>query len=238
VIKVIVVDGHEVVRRGIADLLADQPDLDVVGEARSKREALALVPRLRPDVVLTEALLSDGDGVTMCEELRTDTPGLRSLVFTGTTDPQILRQAIVSGIDGLVSKGSPGTVLLAALRQVAAGERALDPTTTTFATTHRLTGAVQEVDLLATLSPQQRALVDLIAQGKSNREIASALGIAEKTVKNYVSHLLLKTGFARRTEIAVYVARAAARREAEQVISRTERNDADSFVGHDTIQTG
>jgi len=206
VTSVFVADGHEVVRRGFASLLVNEPDLRLVGEAGTAADAVALVLRLRPDVIIVEAQLPDGDGVALYKALRADCPGLKCLLFTGAADHTVIYAAILGGIDGIVSKRSSGMDLVAALREVAAGHAALDPAFTG-ALTDRLRGAEDAIDRLARLTPKQRTIVNLIAQGKTNREIAEALGIAEKTVKNYVSHLLSKMGFSRRTEIAVYMAR-------------------------------
>jgi two-component system, NarL family, response regulator DevR len=214
VIKVFVVDSHEVVRRGIANLLRNKPDLDLIGEAGTAMEAVSLVPSLRPDVMVIEARLPDGDGVDLYRALRTGSPELKCLLFTGTTDQQVIYKAILDGIDGIVSKASPGVDIVAALRQVAAGQVALSPALTR-QLMDRLRGSPVEDERLAVLSPRERTIVDHIARGKTNREIAEDLNLAEKTVKNCVSRLLLKMGFSRRTEIAVYMARLPERQDAE-----------------------
>ena len=229
VIKVFVVDAHEIARRGIAGLLLDEPGLDLVGEVATAAEAVSLVPTLEPDVVIVETHLPDGDGVALCESLRADSPELKCLLFTEASDHDAIYGAILGGVDGIVSKAAPGSDLVAALRRLAAGQVVLDPALTG-QVMHRLRGLSAENERLALLSPRERSIVGLIAEGKSNREIAEALGIAEKTVKNNVSHLLLKLGFSRRIEIAVYMARLEIRR----VPSVATLEDSRLTVGGDT----
>ena len=204
--KVFVVDSHEVVRRGIADLLGHEPDLQLVGQAETAEEAMALVAHLRPDVVTCESRLIDGDGLELCKALRDTLPELRCLLFTEVVDPKVIGTALLGGMDGFVSKTSSGGSLVTGIRRVAAGQPTVEPVLAR----PTLVGRSEETvatGRLGTLTPKERTLVDLVAQAKTNREIALAIGISEKTVKNYLSHLLRKLGFASRTEIAIYVAR-------------------------------
>jgi two-component system, NarL family, response regulator DevR len=207
VIEVFVVDGHEVVRRGIASLLADEPDLRLVGEAATAVDASALVPQHRPDVVIVEAHLPDGDGVALCKGLKGDLPGLRCLLFAGVSGRTVISLDILDGIDGIASKSATGSDIVTSLRRVASGEVVLDPALTGQAYREDAPGA----DRLDILTPKERIVVGLIAEAKSNKEIAKTLGLSDKTVKNSVSHILLKLGFSRRTEIAVFMARFAER---------------------------
>ena len=214
VIKVFVVDSHEVVRRGIANLLRNKRDLNLIGEAGTAMEAVSLVPSLRPDVVVIAARLPDGDGVELHEALRIGSPQLKCLLFTGTTDQQVINRAILGGMDGIMSKTASGVDVVAALRRVAAGQAALDPALTGQVMDHLRETTVRD-ERLAALTPKEHTIVDLIARGKTNREIAEALNLAEKTVKNCVSRLLLKMGFSRRTEVAVYMARLDERQDSD-----------------------
>jgi DNA-binding NarL/FixJ family response regulator len=199
---VFLVDDHEIVRRGIADLLDDEPDLLVCGEAASAAEALARIPASRPDVAVLDVRLPDGNGVELCRELRARTPELRCLMLTSFSDDEALLDAIMAGAAGFVLKQVLGHDLLAAIRTVAGGQSLLDGRTTA-ALMNRLRRQRDDADPLRELSDQERTVLELIGDGLTNRQIAERMFLAEKTVKNYVSHLLAKLGMQRRTQVAV-----------------------------------
>ena len=201
-IRVFLLDDHEVVRRGVADLLGAEPDLTVVGEAGTAAEALARVPATRPDVAVLDVRLPDGDGVTVCRELRSRMPELRCLMLTSFADDDALFDAIMAGAAGYVLKQIRGSDLVGAVRTVASGQSLLDPRTTA-RVLDRMRSVAARQDPLAGLSEQERAVLDLIGEGLTNREIGERMFLAEKTVKNYVSHLLAKLGMQRRTQAAI-----------------------------------
>src|ERR671913_855075 len=201
-IRVFLLDDHEIVRRGVADLLGAEPDLTVVGEAGTAAEALARVPATRPDVAVLDVRLPDGDGVTVCRELRSRMPELRCLMLTSFADDDALFDAIMAGAAGYVLKQIRGSDLVGAVRTVASGQSLLDPRTTA-RVLDRMRSVAARQDPLAGLSEQERAVLDLIGEGLTNREIGERMFLAEKTVKNYVSHLLAKLGMQRRTQAAI-----------------------------------
>ena len=203
--KVFLLDDHEVVRRGLRELFESEDDLTVVGEAATADEALARVPSSQPDVAVLDVRLPDGDGVEVCRDLRSAMPELKCLMLTSYADDEALFSAILAGASGYVLKQIKGSDLVSAVRRVAAGESLLDPSLTR-QVMERLRGENVEDERLARLTTQERNILELIADGKTNRQIADELFLAEKTVKNYVSNLLSKMGFARRTEAAVYAA--------------------------------
>jgi two-component system, NarL family, response regulator DevR len=203
--KVFLVDDHEVVRRGLRELFESEDDLTVVGEGATAEEALARVPPSQPDVAVLDVRLPDGDGVEVCRDLRSAMPELKCLMLTSYADDEALFSAILAGASGYVLKQIKGSDLVSAVRRVAAGESLLDPALTR-QVMERLRGENVEDERLARLTTQERNILELIADGKTNRQIADELFLAEKTVKNYVSNLLSKMGFARRTEAAVYAA--------------------------------
>jgi two-component system, NarL family, response regulator DevR len=209
--RVVLLDDHEVVRRGLRELFDAEDDLTVVGEAGTAEEALARVPSTRPDVAVLDVRLPDGDGVEVCRDLRSNMPELKCLMLTSFADDEALFSAILAGASGYVLKQIKGSDLVSAVRRVAAGESLLDPSLTR-QVMERLRGENVEDERLARLTTQERNILELIADGKTNRQIADELYLAEKTVKNYVSNLLSKMGFARRTEAAVYAARLAERK--------------------------
>ncbi|MCU1683043.1 MAG: two component transcriptional regulator, LuxR family [Amycolatopsis sp.] len=204
VIKVFLVDDHEVVRRGVADLLDEEDDLTVIGQAASVSQALARIPALRPDVVVLDVRLPDGNGVELCRELRSMLPGLNCLMLTSFTDEQAMLNAILAGADGYVIKDIKGMQLVEAVRQVGTGRSLLDNRAVA-ALMARLRTTVAKPGPLAGLTDQERTLLDLIGEGLTNRQIAERMFLAEKTVKNYVSRLLAKLGMERRTQAAVLV---------------------------------
>jgi two-component system response regulator DevR len=201
-LTVFLVDDHEMVRRGVADLLDDEPDLTVVGQASSVSEALARVPALAPDVVVLDVRLPDGNGVELCRELRSRLPELRCLMLTSYTDEDAMLEAILAGAGGYVIKDIKGLALLSAVRTVGAGRSLLDNRAAA-ALMSQLRSNAEEEGPLAGLTGQERSLLELIGEGLTNRQIAERMFLAEKTVKNYVSRLLAKLGMQRRTQAAV-----------------------------------
>jgi DNA-binding NarL/FixJ family response regulator len=201
-VRVFLLDDHEVVRRGVGDLLEAEPDLTVVGEAATAAEALARVPAVRPDVAVLDVRLPDGDGVTVCRELRSMLPDLRCLMLTSFADDDALFEAIMAGASGYVLKQIRGTDLIGAVRTVASGQSLLDPRTTA-QVLERMRAAAEDKGPVAGLSEQERTVLALIGEGLTNREIGERMFLAEKTVKNYVSHLLAKLGMQRRTQAAI-----------------------------------
>ncbi|MFI6425324.1 response regulator [Promicromonospora sp. NPDC050880] len=202
-VRVFLVDDHEVVRRGVADLLEAEPGLTVVGEAGTAREALARVPALDPDVVVLDVRLPDGDGVTVCRELRARMPSLACLMLTSFSDDEALYDAILAGAAGYVLKQVRGTELVDAIRTVAAGGSTLDPRAAAQVMERIRTDARHEPDPLAGLTEQERRILTLIGHGLTNRQIGAELFLAEKTIKNYVSSIFAKLGLERRAQAAV-----------------------------------
>ncbi|GAA2739554.1 response regulator transcription factor [Kitasatospora cinereorecta] len=206
-IRVFLLDDHEVVRRGVHDLLSTEGDVEVVGEAGTAAEALARIPAVRPDVAVLDVRLPDGNGVEVCREVRSIDPSIRCLMLTSFSDDEALFDAIMAGASGYVLKAIRGTDLLAAVRDVAAGKSLLDPVATSRVLERLREGGEKEDERLAQLTKQERRILDLIGEGMTNRQIGNELHLAEKTVKNYVSSLLAKMGMERRTQAAAYVAR-------------------------------
>lgn len=206
-ITVFLLDDHEVVRRGVAEMLDSEPDIRVIGEASNVSQALARIPALRPDVAVLDVQLPDGDGVEVCRQIREKVPGTACLMLTSYSDDDALVNAIMAGAAGFMLKQVRGNELIKAVRTVATGESLLDPITTTQLLT-RLRADATRKDPFAELSPQERRILELIAEGMTNRQIGEELFLAEKTVKNYVSSLLAKLGLERRTQAAVYVVQA------------------------------
>ncbi len=206
-ISVFLLDDHEIVRRGIAGLLETEDDIRVVGEAGTAAQALARIPALRPDVAILDVRLPDGDGVTVCRDVRSSvTPPPACLMLTSYSDDEALFGAIMAGAAGYLLKQVAGVDLVGAVRTIAAGGSLLDPKATVAVLERLRRGGEPEDPRYAALSPQERRILGLIADGKTNRQIGAEMYLAEKTVKNYVSSLLHKLGFARRTEAAVYAA--------------------------------
>jgi DNA-binding NarL/FixJ family response regulator len=201
VISVFLVDDHEVVRRGIRELLEAEGDVQVVGEAAGVEEALVRLPRVRPSVAVLDVRLPDGDGVSLCRELRATMPEVSCLMLTSFADDEALLNAVLAGASGYVLKDVRGNDLVAGIRTVAAGGSLLDPHAASLVL-DRLR-APKAPDVLATLSEQERKILALIGEGLTNRQIAGRLFLAEKTVKNYVSNVLAKLGLQRRTQVAV-----------------------------------
>jgi DNA-binding NarL/FixJ family response regulator len=205
-IGVFLVDDHEMFRRGVRALLAEEPDLDVVGEAATASAAMARIPPLRPDVVVLDVRLPDGDGISVCREIRSALPATACLMLTGYSDDEALLNAIMAGAAGYVSKQTCGSDLVSALRKVASGESILDPRATGQVMA-RLRERAVSVDPVAPLSDQEKRVLELIGEGLTNRQIAERMFLAEKTVKNYVSSLLGKLGMQRRTQAAAFAVR-------------------------------
>ena len=203
-VRVFLLDDHEIVRRGVRELLEAEDDLVVVGEASTAAEALARVPAVRPDVAVLDVRLPDGDGVSVCRELRSQQPELACLMLTSFADDEAMFGAIMAGAAGYVLKQVRGGDLVGAVRTVAGGGSLLDPKTTLQAIDRMRTQA-EAKDPLQALTEQERRILDLIGEGLTNRQIGERLFLAEKTVKNYVSSLLAKLGLERRTQAAVLV---------------------------------
>ena len=204
-IRVFLLDDHEVVRRGLRDLLEAAGGIAVVGEAGTADEALRRIPPTRPDVAILDVRLPDGDGVEVCREVRSSHPEVQCLILTSFSDDEALFQAIMAGAAGYLLKQVRGVDLVDAVRRVSAGQSLLDPAVTA-RVLDRLRKPPEDDERLARLTEQERRILDLIAEGLTNRQIAQRIHLAEKTVKNYVSNLLAKLGMERRTQAAVYAA--------------------------------
>ncbi|MGH3395247.1 MAG: response regulator [Streptosporangiaceae bacterium] len=205
-IRVFLMDDHEVVRRGVRDLLEAEADISVVGEAGTAAEALARIPALVPDVAVLDVRLPDGDGVSVCRDVRSALPDLACLMLTSFGDDEALFDAIMAGAAGYALKQIRGTDLIGAVRAVAAGRSLLDPGAAAEVMA-RMQVQAAEADPLAGLTPQERKILALIGDGLTNRQIGEQMFLAEKTVKNYVSALFAKLGMERRTQAAAYAAR-------------------------------
>ncbi|CAL9338244.1 response regulator [Streptomyces sp. enrichment culture] len=208
-IRVFLLDDHEVVRRGVHDLLNDEPDITVVGEAATVEQALVRVPALRPRVAVLDVRLPDGDGVSVCRELRSRMPDLACLMLTSFDDEEALLDSIMAGAAGYVLKQIQGSDLVQAVRTVAAGQSLLDPSATTRLMARlRQDQQPQEEDALPGLTEREREILTLIGEGLTNRQIGQRLYLAEKTVKNHISRLLAKLGVERRVQAAVIATQA------------------------------
>ncbi|MFJ5260102.1 response regulator [Streptomyces sp. NPDC088387] len=205
-IRVFLLDDHEVVRRGITDLLDAEPDISVIGDADTVEHALVRAPALRPDVAVLDVRLPDGDGITVCRELRSRMPELTCLMLTSFDDEDALLDAIMAGASGYVLKQIRGSDLVSAVRTVASGQSMLDPATTARLMRSLRADPAETPALspeLASLSPRERDILALIGDGLTNREIGKKLYLSEKTVKNHISRLLAKLGVQRRVQAAV-----------------------------------
>lgn len=201
-VRVFLVDDHEVVRRGVAEVLEDDPGITVAGEAGSMAEALARVPAVRPDVVVIDMRLPDGDGADLCRGLRERVPGLRCLVLTSYSEQDALDAAVRAGASGFLLKQVRGPALVSAVRTVAGGGTLFEDLAP--AGTRRRAPSAPGSERLALLTDQERTVLRLIGEGLTNRQIGERMGLAEKTVKNYTSHLLAKLGLERRTQAAIF----------------------------------
>jgi len=208
--RIFLLDDHEVVRRGVRDLLEAEDDLTVVGEAGTAEEAVGRIPATTPHVAVLDVRLPDGDGIEVCREVRSRHPEIACIMLTSFSDDEAVYAAILAGASGYVLKQVRGIDLVDGIRRVARGESLLDPLVTT-----RILERIRNrdaTDELAGLTDQERKILTLIAEGLTNRQIGEELFLAEKTVKNYVSNLLSKLGMSRRTEAAAYAARLAERK--------------------------
>ncbi|MFG3034035.1 response regulator [Streptomyces sp. NPDC048253] len=206
-ITVFLLDDHEVVRRGVREMLSVESDIEVVGEAGTAADALVRIPATRPDVAVLDVRLPDGSGVEVCREIRSRDDSVKCLMLTSYADDEALFDAIMAGASGYVLKAIRGQELLTAVREVAAGKSLLDPVATARVLQRLREGAPKADDRLAHLTDQERRILDLIGEGLTNRQIGTELHLAEKTIKNYVSSLLSKLGMQRRSQAAAYVAR-------------------------------
>jgi two-component system response regulator DevR len=215
--RVFLLDDHELVRRGVRDLLSGEDGILVVGEAGTAEEALQRIPPTRPDVAVLDVRLGDDPsgmtGIEVCREIRSNHPAVACVMLTSYADDDALFASVMAGASGYVLKQIRGSDLVNAIRRVGAGESLLEPAVIA-RVLDRL--STPEADPLADLTPQERRILDLIAEGMTNRQIGEQLFLAEKTVKNYVSHLLAKLGMARRAEAAAYAATLAERRRSNE----------------------
>lgn len=210
-IRVFLLDDHELVRRGLADLLGLESDIEVVGEAGTVKDALVRIPAARPDVAVLDVRLPDGNGVEVCRDIRAEMPTVQCLMLTSYSDDEALFDAIMAGASGYVLKDIRGNDLVEAIRQISQGRSLLDPALTQ-RVLERLRQGEKHDELDDVLSEQEKRILELIGEGLTNRQIGEQMHLAEKTVKNYVSSLLAKLGMERRTQAAAFVAR----RNAEQ----------------------
>jgi two-component system, NarL family, response regulator DevR len=201
-IRVFLLDDHEVVRRGLRDLLEGEGDIEIVGESGTAREATARIPALRPDVAVLDARLPDGSGIDVCRDIRSTDPSIKALILTSYDDDEALFAAIMAGAAGYVLKQIGAGDLVDSVRRVAAGQSLIDPQLMA-RVLERVRSGPPEHEELAGLTDQERKILALIAEGMTNRQIGERLFLAEKTVKNYVSSILSKLGLERRTQAAV-----------------------------------
>ncbi|KAB7757325.1 LuxR family transcriptional regulator [Mycolicibacterium mucogenicum DSM 44124] len=205
-VTVFLVDDHEVVRRGLIDLLSADPDLEVIGEAGTVAHAMAQIPALRPDVAVLDVRLPDGNGIELCRDLLSRLPDLRCLMLTSFTSDEAMLDAVLAGASGYVIKDIKGMELAEAIKAVGAGRSLLDNRAAA-ALMAKLRNEAERSDPLSGLTDQERVLLDLLGEGLTNKQIAARMFLAEKTVKNYVSRLLAKLGMERRTQAAVFVSK-------------------------------
>jgi two-component system response regulator DevR len=202
-IRIYLLDDHEIVRRGLRDLFEAEGDFEVVGESGSAVDAQHRIPALRPHVAVLDARLPDGSGIDVCREIRSVDPTISVLILTSYDDDEALFAAIMAGASGYALKQIDSTDLVSSVRQVASGRSMLDPAVTARVLARVRSGAADEPDELRDLTAQERKILELIAEGLTNRQIAERMFLAEKTVKNYVSSVLSKLGLERRTQAAV-----------------------------------
>ncbi|MDQ1629418.1 MAG: two-component system, NarL family, response regulator DevR [Actinomycetota bacterium] len=205
-IRVFLLDDHEVVRRGLEELLEADGDIEVVGESASAAEATRRIPALRPHVAVLDGRLPDGSGIDVCREVRSRNPEIAALILTSYDDDEALFAAIMAGAAGYVLKQIRGNDLVDAIRRVASGQSLLDPAVTA-RVLDRLRAGPEQDNALAPLTDQERRILELIGEGLTNRQIGEHMFLAEKTVKNYVSSLLRKLGMERRTQAAVFASK-------------------------------
>lgn len=214
-IRIFLLDDHEIVRTGLRSLLESEEDFVIVGEASTAAEARDRIPPTRPDVALLDVRLPDGSGIEVCRDIRSSEPDISCIMLTSYADDEALFAAVMAGASGYVLKQVGGSSLVDDVRRVAAGQSLLDPTLVDRITKRMHDGLVDD-PLLASLTPRERRILDLVAEGQTNRQIATTLFLAEKTVKNYVSNLLAKLGMERRTQAASYATKVAERAAQER----------------------
>lgn len=201
--RIFVLDDHELVRRGLVGLMASTPDLVVVGEAATAEAALRRIPAVRPDIALLDERLPDGSGIGVCRDIRSQLPEVRCLILTSFDDDEALYAAVMAGASGYLLKEMVGSTLLEDIRQVARGRSLLDPAVTQ-KLMERLRAPARKDPLVEGLTPRELEIIELIADGCTNRQIGEQMFLAEKTVKNYVTSVLMKLGMERRTQAAVF----------------------------------
>jgi two-component system response regulator DevR len=207
VIRVFLLDDHEIVRAGLRQLLESSGEIEVVGEAGTAAAALARIPALRPDVAVLDARLPDGSGIAVCRQVRSENPATKGIILTSFDDDEALFAAIMAGAAGYVLKQVTGQDLVAAVRHVASGGSLLDPSVTAKVMERLRQGTPDEPQELKSLTAQERRIFALVAEGLTNRQIGERLFLAEKTIKNYMSNVLSKLGLERRTQAAVLATR-------------------------------
>jgi DNA-binding NarL/FixJ family response regulator len=205
-VRVYLLDDHELVRRGLGELLATEDGIEVVGDSGSAHEATRRIPALRPDVAILDARLPDGSGIDVCRDIRSIDPSIKVIILTSYDDEEALLSAIVAGASGYVLKQVRGTALVDGIRRVARGESLLRPDDVAHVL-ERLEAGPREIEELRRLTDQERRILGLIAEGMTNRQIADRMHLAEKTVKNYVSNVLAKLGMQSRTQAALFASR-------------------------------
>jgi DNA-binding NarL/FixJ family response regulator len=210
-LRILIVDDHEVVRRGLASVVARRPDFQVIGEAGTVAEAVKLSQTLIPDVVVLDIRLPDGSGIEACREIRSKNPEIKVLMLTSYSDEEAVMGAIMAGAAGYLLKQIGSQELLQAIERVGAGQSLLDPAVTARLLERMRSGSVEDRKW-AQLLPQERAILELVTQGKTNREIAPEVHLSEKTVKNYMSRILAKLEMSRRSQAAAYMAERRVRR--------------------------
>jgi DNA-binding NarL/FixJ family response regulator len=205
-VRVYLLDDHELVRRGLSELLGTEEGIEVVGDSGSAHEAARRIPALRPDVAILDARLPDGSGIDVCREIRSIDPSIKVIILTSYDDEEALLSAVVAGASGYVLKQVRGTALVDGIRRVARGESLLRPDDVAHVRA-RLQAGPREIEELRRLTDQERRILGLIAEGMTNRQIADRMSLAEKTVKNYVSNVLAKLDLQSRTQAALFAAR-------------------------------
>lgn len=206
-IRVYLLDDHEMVRMGLRNLLESAGDFEVIGETGSAVTAIARIPALRPDVALLDARLPDGNGIEVCRQIRSSEPSVQAIILTSFDDDEALFSAIMAGAAGYILKQVTSQDLLSAVRHVAAGGSLLDPSVTARVMERLREGAPGEPEELKSLTAQERRILELVAEGLTNKQIGERLFLAEKTVKNYMSNVLAKLGLVSRTQAAVFATR-------------------------------
>lgn len=206
-IRVFLLDDHEMVRMGLRKLLESGGDVEVVGEAGTAASAMARIPALRPDVAILDARLPDGSGIEVCRQIRSSEPSVKAIILTSFDDDEALFAAIMAGAAGYILKQVTSQDLLSAVRHVAAGGSLLDPSVTAKVMERLRDGAPGEPEELKSLTAQERRILELVAEGLTNKQIGEKLLLAEKTVKNYMSNVLAKLGLVSRTQAAVFATR-------------------------------